>query len=451
MAFRGIHSLNADEAANVLIMGLGFDEVDFTEHLTNGATIAATKWDVTNDMKNADGDANVTITDNTETLAEFLGDGGELETPPELITPEANRIITEGQHNWARHGTDFSSYADTGGHIWTLAAAEGDYMSLAAEYAPMTPGVEYMLKVTCGATNWKAPWIFQDDSGNELFTITTKGTATERTFTAPAGTSGGLRVVAGASDSNCQFWDDFLLSPTASTVPAVGLVYRVLGTGDTKGDEHYTAKGDVAPAANDLFAITVLGGSADAIVYIGNAVGSYAWGDNQTSTLIQTAANRASAGLNAKGRNLKEYVLTYTIGEIVAPDGDFALTLETFSGESVTMPFTDGAQAVYFLSASDADAADFKIQGVSGDDTEGVFSISALTLFRCCDSGVNADDVAWWKIRAVRGAATFTGVALAGDNPASDELAEHQIREGIFSRITGTAGVIHAYRTAYRE
>ncbi|KKL70699.1 hypothetical protein LCGC14_2102260, partial [marine sediment metagenome] len=124
--------------------------------------------------------------------------------------------------------------------------------------------------------------------------------------------------------------------------------------------------------------------------------------------------------------------------------------IETF-GTSTTMPITAGEHTIYFLSASDADAADFVIQAISTAATAGVLAISGVSLRRCCDNAENPDGVAWWRIRAFKGAATFSGTAMYGDDLSSDELAEHQTIEGAWSRIEGTAGIILSYRVPYRS
>lgn len=460
MGFTGLQSLDAGEAANVLIGGLGFDEVDFTEHLTDGATIPSAKWGVTNDMVNADGSALITITDDLETLQVSMT-SGEILGGLQVLQPLANRVMTDNQNNWASH--DLTTFSDAGSWLRTDADTEGMYWKLDPAYAPMVAGQTYKMKVCTNGQTWNGTgWEFKDYGGRRLESSTVPGTyfqvlsdpgesGQEFTFIAPAGTSGGFRVVALSDLCDVFYWDNFELVNTAADAVVVGLVFRVASTGDTSDDKLATAKGS-APAANDLFAVTGIGASA-AVIYIGNAVGGYAWSANQTSTLTQTAANRASAGLNVKGRNLKEYALTYTIAvrQAIAPVGALAITVETFAGTSTALTITAGTHTTYFLSASDADAADFVIQSVATAATAGVLAISALGLRRCCDNDANAYDVAWWKIRAFKGAATFTAVPLFGDTPTSDEWDEHDELEGIFSRITGTAGVIHAYMTAYRE
>ncbi|KKK94040.1 hypothetical protein LCGC14_2686820, partial [marine sediment metagenome] len=127
----------------------------------------------------------------------------------------------------------------------------------------------------------------------------------------------------------------------------------------------------------------------------------------------------------------------------------------TFDGHvidtAITLPHTAGAQVVYFRSNHNADVAPFKIVATTTTGTQGALGIDTITLFRCCDSGVNPDGVAWWKIRAFSGAATFSGTAMYGDDLSSKELDEDQTLEGAWSRIIGTAGIIHAYRVPYRS
>ena len=585
MGYQGVNSLDPGEALNVQLARLGFDEVDFTEHLTNGATVASAEWSVTNDLKNADGATSLTVTDVADSnLAAFFV--GELLDALQVLKPLRNRDMSAGV-NWVSH--DLTTFSAAGQWLRTDANTAGMYWKIDPAYAPMIAGHTYKMTVKTNGQTWQGTgWEFKDAGGRRLESSTVPGTYFQVlsdpgtggqifTFTAPTGTSGGFNVVALSDKCDVFYWDNFELVDTAADAVAIGLVFKVTGTGDTTDNALENAKGS-APAANDLFAVTNI--TTEEVVYIGNAIGSYAWSAaSTTSTLIQTAANRASAGINAKGKNLKEYKLTYTIAEayqraknfatcvngdygtfdgasatgfhavsdgstsheggtadeIVVkngkvytvsftlvltsgtaptinlltalngtalsdegatasadgsntltftasasgtgvvqfqnvstateytvsslkvyentrlPDGTFALTLETFAKESTTMPFAEGAQTVYFLSASDADAADFAITATSGTATEGVFGISALTLFRCCDNDTNADGVAWWRIRAFKGAATASGTAMYGDDLSSDELAEHQTIEGAWSRIEGTAGIILAYRVPYRS
>ena len=113
----------------------------------------------------------------------------------------------------------------------------------------------------------------------------------------------------------------------------VGNVFQVGGTGDTTDNALAAAKGG-AVADNDTFAVTNVTGGSEAVVYVGNLTSAYAWSAVGRSTLQQTAANRASAGYNLKGLNYKEYRLEYTLTAPLAPDGDFAMTLEGFGGDT---------------------------------------------------------------------------------------------------------------------
>ncbi|KKK51801.1 hypothetical protein LCGC14_3111330, partial [marine sediment metagenome] len=259
--------------------------------------------------------------------------------------------------------------------------------------------------------------------------------------------------VALSNNTDVFYWDNFELVNTAADSVSVGLIFKVGGTGDTTDNALAAAKGS-APANNDLFAVTDI--STEAVVYIGNAVGSYAFATGNgsaTSSLTQTASDRASAGLNVKGKASKEYKLTYTVAiqQAIAPAGALALTIETFANESTTLPITAGAQTVYFRSASGAATADLVIQAVGSSVTAGVLALSAFTLFRCCDNDTNADGVSWYKVRAFQGTATFSATAINGDDLSSDGLAEHETIEGAWSRIIGTAGIILAYRVPYRS
>ena len=123
----------------------------------------------------------------------------------------------------------------------------------------------------------------------------------------------------------------------------------------------------------------------------------------------------------------------------------------------VTLPHTSGAHVVYFKSNQSADITDFTIVATSGNDTEGALGLDTLTLTRCADNALG-DGEAWWKIRPVEGAATIAALSIVGDDFAADittptliAVPESADELGLFSRITGTAGVVHAYRTAYGD
>ena len=61
-----IHDLTAHEALNIEVARLGFDEVDFTEHLTEGGHATATYWTGDGDFKDSDGDMQLTITNEAD-------------------------------------------------------------------------------------------------------------------------------------------------------------------------------------------------------------------------------------------------------------------------------------------------------------------------------------------------------------------------------------------------
>jgi len=105
----------------------------------------------------------------------------------------------------------------------------------------------------------------------------------------------------------------------------------------------------------------------------GKAVFANSGGIN--GTLIQVYGDRASAGTNSTG-----YQFKYTIAVTTAPDGDFALTLSGFSSADVDLPITAGTHLVSFLSAADADEADFLITAAETTATEGNFSMDNVSL-----------------------------------------------------------------------
>lgn len=103
----------------------------------------------------------------------------------------------------------------------------------------------------------------------------------------------------------------------------------------------------------------------------GNA--EYTWSANQTSIVQQIAGDRASIGQDGT-----QYTLQYTVAVTTAPDGDFALTLENFSGSSIPLPYTAGTHVVQFTSAANATIRAFTIQAVTSTGTEGQFTIDNL-------------------------------------------------------------------------
>ena len=375
MGIHGIHMLTADEALNIQLGALGYDEVDFTEHLTNGATVASSEWGVVNDLKTADGAVSLTVSDTTDsTLANFFT--GELLDALQILTPVANRVMTDNQNQWTSH--DLTTFSDAGSWLRTDANDAGMYFKLATQYAPMTAGEEYKMVVKTNAQTWQGTgWYVQDYGGRALFSVLSDpGTSgQEETFTAPDGTSGGFRFVAISSNTDVFYWDNFTLVNTAADAVAIGLVFKVGGTGDTTDNALAAAKGS-AVANNDLFVVTSITGTGE-VVYIGNAIGSYAWSSNQRSTLLQTLSDRASAGLNSKGRNSKDYRLSYTIATIsqvskninTCTNGDYG----TFDGASAT-----GFHAISSGAATHEGGTADEISVVSGQVYEVSFTL-ALT------------------------------------------------------------------------
>ncbi len=572
----GIHSMTEQEALNVQLSSLGFDEVDFTNHLDSDSA----SWDIAGDLYNGGGAISITVSDGTsaDLAAFFLG---ELTDAIQIIQPVGNRTMPG---NWANGPAPYAldTWNTASNRLYTV-GVQHDYFRLAATYAPMVAGKSYTLTIGAGVEqSFAGEWEITDYGGRSFspaVEVTTKGTHTY-TFTAPTGTSGGFRVKITSSAGNVTWWDNFGMTPEGVDEVLDGMVFAVEGTGDTTDDGLEGAKGS-APADGDLFAITgitttgselmpnvadrdfsvasawtqetmntydetddltitataadqyckcpvlsvpmtaaevyclqcdvsglvktfdikdftgaqtfctieangtgqtfqfkVAGGltgglrivavdstssatfdnfslkvGLGVVTYLGNDVSSYSFSEDQTSTLTQTAANRASAGHNAKGRNLKEYALTYTITikEAIAPANSLALTVTTFAGTATTMPVTAGDQTVVFLSASDADAANFVIQSVSENSAAGVLVIESLALSRCCDNGINPDGVKWWRVKAVEGQAVgVAGTSVTGDNASTQTILEGNNIEGVFSRVVGTSGIAHSYRIPHR-
>ncbi len=449
----GLTRWGYDKMMRAQYLAEGFDEVDPTEQLREGTELGDTYWTPTNDLHCSDCDTELTVTDHhdadlaaffsgTSPFGELFESGGSTD---ELITDIHNRDFS-GSNEWAND--DMKTFSTAAGYLSIYSSAIGQRCYLPVANAPMTAGRTYRITFWTNNILTNRGWYYLKDYAESQTFGSFQGSDAnhEIDFTASAGVTGGLSIVGYVANNQIPQADNFSLILLGATV-TVGQVFKVLGTGDTANHDLYTAKGDVAPVANDLFVVTSL--STATIEYIGNAVGSYAWSASQTSTLVQTADDRPTSGINAKGRDLKEYKLTYTIDEIVEPDGDFAMTLETFPGESTTMPHSDGDQTVYFLAASDASTADFKIQTVTSTTTEGVLAISDFALSRCCDATLNPDCDEWVMIRPIGGDATVSATAIVGDDLTSvtlTELAGDPNIRGRWSRIVPTSGKIAAYR-----
>lgn len=99
------------------------------------------------------------------------------------------------------------------------------------------------------------------------------------------------------------------------------------------------------------------------------------WSANQTSTAIQTAANRERAGFKSY-----MYLLTYRAETVTTPDGTFTLKLKTFSEEDISLPYSDGDHKVYFISSGTAPTDDFEIEAIATAGTEGEILIDNIFL-----------------------------------------------------------------------
>ena len=106
----------------------------------------------------------------------------------------------------------------------------------------------------------------------------------------------------------------------------------------------------------------------------GNA--EYTFSSNQTSTLTQNSGDFAAALIGGT-----DYRLIYTVAVTTAPDGDLAMTLTTaLVDEAVALAFTAGTHSYDFTTK--ASPGNFVIQIVSGDDTEGQFSIDDISIVK---------------------------------------------------------------------
>jgi parallel beta-helix repeat protein len=154
-----------------------------------------------------------------------------------------------------------------------------------------------------------------------------------------------------------------------------------------------------------------------------NEYASYVWSSNQTSTLVQTAANRRGTLLN-----LVPTWFTYTVGVTTAPDGDFALTLENVGESSVTLDHTAGTHTVRFISAADADTSDCTIQAVVSTGTEGTITIDDVYLYQ---SKIQHTDIIGCTIEDTRQGASRTqdhGVRMRSYETGAVNVADTTIR-----------------------
>ena len=175
----------------------------------------------------------------------------------------------------------------------------------------------------------------------------------------------------------------------------------------------------------------------------GNA--AFVWSANQTSTLTQTNANMAIAITGQK--NCK---LTYTCAVTTAPDGDLAMTLTTgIAEEAIALAFTAGTHEYEFTSKGTP--ADFVISVVSGDDTEGSFTLDAISLIQEGNT-VHADGggispLDWnMNVGNASSIASFTngGVFNIPQNPA---LGHTTIVNGATYTLISTDTILHVTRT----
>ncbi|TET41442.1 MAG: hypothetical protein E3J60_04625 [Dehalococcoidia bacterium] len=453
----GLTRWSYDKMMRAQYLAEGFDEVDPTEQLNEGTELGDTYWTPTNDLHTSDCDTELTVTDghdadlaaffsNTTPFGQLFESGG---SETNLITDVHNQDFS-GTNEWVNDG-GLKSFSTAAGYLNILHDSIGQYCSLPVANAPMTAGVTYRVTFWCNNSLTNRGWYqlmdyaraqnfgnFQGSDGDQLID-----------FTVQAGVTGGLCLYGTVYNNQLPQVDNFSLT-LLGVAPTVGQVFKVNGTGDTTDNALAIAKGS-AVVANDLFTVSNATGGSEAVIYVGNSVGSYAWSANQTSTLTQTAANRPTSGINAKGKDSKEYKLDYTVAikQAIAPAGALDITIETFAGTSTSLTLTAGNNSTYFQAASDASTADFVLQAISTAATAGMLAISNIALSRCCDAASNPDTDEWVMIRPIGGDATVSATAIVGDNLTSvtlTELAGDPNIRGRWSRIVPTSGKIAAYR-----
>jgi len=138
--------------------------------------------------------------------AHITYDGWARETETELMPNVVDRDFS-GASNW--NNSSINSYNETG-DLSITASVNGQYCYLTQNNAPTVIGHTY--KLTTSVVNLVGTWVIMDFTGTQtLATIITGGDAQEFIFVAD--TTGGFRIVAGASNSSANF-DDFSLKET---------------------------------------------------------------------------------------------------------------------------------------------------------------------------------------------------------------------------------------------
>ncbi len=138
MGTQGLHSLDAGEALNVQVGSLGFDEVDFTDHLDSDSA----SWDIDGDLYNGGGAISITVSDGTsaDLAAFFLG---ELTDAIQIIQPVGNRTMPG---NWANGPAPYA--LDT----WNTASTE--FCGINVEKSTMDNVVWFGISTNCQKPNF---------------------------------------------------------------------------------------------------------------------------------------------------------------------------------------------------------------------------------------------------------------------------------------------------------
>ena len=98
-------------------------------------------------------------------------------------------------------------------------------------------------------------------------------------------------------------------------------------------------------------------------------------------TLTQTATKRV-----IRGEDNQRYIFSYTIDSIIAPDGNFTLTLDRFPNRSKALPFSDGPHKIEFETGPErVRETSFVITATETTATQGRFTMDDLSLRQLID------------------------------------------------------------------
>ncbi len=334
----GIHDLTASEAAS--LGRLGFDEVDFTEHLQEGSQATATYWDAVGDFKDSDGDMQLTITNEQDKdiaamLAPLSGEVYvDLNANTELM-PNANDRTFAGASAWAN--VDVNAYDETA-DLTLTANARGQYVTLLVASAPMTAGLRY--QIGFDMANIVETWDITDFTGGQTFgTISLDGTTQVVNFTLNADLTGGFRLVSKHATSSGDF-DNFTLKQLIH----VGHSFQVTDTADTLANDLAGAKGS-AVADNDTFIVTGIAEEVMPFIVDRDFSAASAWTNVDINAYDETADLSLTATVAAQYCTLAVASAPMTVGVVYRLYFDLAAISDTWTLKDFTGTDTHGTIA----------------------------------------------------------------------------------------------------------